>query len=239
VVHAGAWTDLDGCEAAPDRARAIHRDATAVLAEGAAAAGAGFVYLSTDSLFSGQGPHREEDPVDPRSVYARTKREGEEAALARHPGALVVRTCIVGWNAQPKRGLVEWFLDELGAGRPVNGFQDVWFTPLTTTALAGALERLIERRARGIFHVAGAGCVSKYTFGVKLATAFGLAPELVRPASIAAVSLRAPRPSRPCLDSSRYQALTGDRSPSLDETIEQLRAQHQSGWRERLRTLLD
>jgi dTDP-4-dehydrorhamnose reductase len=236
IVHAGAWTDLDGCEADPARARTIHRDATAALAEAAAAVKAAFVYISTDALFSGaDAPHAEDEPVDPQSVYARTKREGEEAALAAGP-ALVIRTSIVGWNAQPKVSLAEWFLRELRAGRPVNGFTDVWFTPISTTRLATAIERLVDQQARGILHVSGGEAVSKHEFGVTLAEVFGLPKDLVRPSSIAAAKMRAPRPVNPSLDSSRYAALTGDRPPTVRETLEELRRLELTGWPDHLRT---
>jgi dTDP-4-dehydrorhamnose reductase len=236
IVHAGAWTDLDGCEADPARARTIHRDSTAALAQAAARVKAKFVYISTDALFSGpDAPHGEDEPVDPQSVYARTKREGEEAALAAGP-ALVIRTSIVGWNAQNKVSLAEWFLRELRAGHAVNGFTDVWFTPISTTRLAAAIERLLATDANGILHVSGGEAISKHDFGVKLAEVFGLPKELVRPSSIVGAKMRAPRPVNPSLDCSRYQALTGDRPPTVRETIEELRSLELEGWPEHLRT---
>jgi dTDP-4-dehydrorhamnose reductase len=237
VVHCAAWTDLDACETNPALARTIHRDATAALAEGAARVSAAFVYISTDSLFSRvPGPHREDDPIDPRSVYAKTKREGEEVALGVCPAALIVRTCIVGWNAQPKTSLVEWLVRELGAGRSVKGFTDVAFTPIATTTFAKALERVVDLEARGILHVGGGECVSKYEFAREVAEAFELPRELVSASSIADEKLVAPRPRAPCLDSSRYAALTGDRPPTVDETLTELRRLRREGFCDRLRS---
>jgi dTDP-4-dehydrorhamnose reductase len=236
IVHTAAWTDLDACEANPALARTLHRDATLALAEAAATAGARFVYVSTDSLFVRvPGPHSEDDPIDPRSVYAKTKREGEEASLTACSAALVLRTCIVGWNAQPKASLAEWILRELRAGRRIRAFTDTFFTPILTTTFSTAIERLVEREAHGILHVAGGECISKYDFALKLADTFGLPQALVVPSSSTDVSLKAPRPLRPCLDSSRFARLTGERLQTVNEALIELRRLEDSGWTARLR----
>ena len=138
VVHAAAWTDVDACESDPALARTLHRDATRALAEAAARVGAVFVYVSTDAVFSdGSVPHCESDAIHPLSVYAKTKREGEEAVLASCNRGLVLRTCIFGWSpGSSKLSLAEWSLRELRAGRSVKAFRDVWFSPISTTAFA-------------------------------------------------------------------------------------------------------
>jgi dTDP-4-dehydrorhamnose reductase len=241
VLHCAAWTDLDACERDPARARTIHRDASAALALGAARSGAAFVYVSTDSVFAGPGGrHTEDDPAEPRSVYARTKREGEEASLAVCPDTLVVRTCIVGWNAQPKASLAEWILRELRAGRPVKAFRDVSFTPILTTTLAASIERLVLRDAkvRGVLHVSGAECVTKLAFALKVAEVFELPTVLVEPSSVGDARLGAPRPTCPCLDSSRYAALTGERLETVEQGLREMRRLERSGYVDRVRASL-
>src|SRR6202034_291656 len=56
VVHAAAWTAVDGCEADPDRAWRVNALACRHVAEGARAAGAHLVALSTDYVFDGTSP---------------------------------------------------------------------------------------------------------------------------------------------------------------------------------------
>jgi len=235
VVHAAAWTDLDGCERDPAEARRVHVDASRALAKAANRAGSRFVYISTDAMFSGPGRHREDDPTDARSVYARTKLDGEQASLEACPDALVLRTVIVGWNAQPKLSLVEWMLRELRAGKQVLGFEDVCFTPVLCNDLALVVERLLERKATGVLHAGGAECISKLDFAVRVAEIFDLPGELVRRAAIARATLLAPRPRHPCLDSSRCAGILGAPMRDVDATLRAMRELERSGWVDELR----
>ena len=81
VLHCGAITNVDGCEAEPLLAYRINGLATAWVAEAAAAAGAGLAYVSTDFVFDGQlgpTPYPTDADVRPLSVYGASKRLGEE-----------------------------------------------------------------------------------------------------------------------------------------------------------------
>ncbi len=75
VLHAAAWTDVDGAEADPAGAEAVNVLGT----RNVAAAGAPLLYVSTDYVFSGEKeePYLESDEPGPRSVYGRTKLAGE------------------------------------------------------------------------------------------------------------------------------------------------------------------
>lgn len=241
VVHCAALTNVDECEKDPARAHAINVEATRVLAAAAREARARFVYVSTDAIFSsGDGPHDESAEPMPLSAYARTKLAGESAALTANPDTLVVRTCIYGWSAtQTRPSLAEWILAELGAGRTITGFTDLFFTPILANHLVVALDALIERGERGIFHVGGRDCTSKHDFAVALAAEFGLPASLIRRGESSSMPGLAPRPRRPCLDSARYSAATGRPVPRLEEGIRELRRLDESGWRMALRDLVE
>jgi dTDP-4-dehydrorhamnose reductase len=87
VLHAAAWTDVDGAEADPQGAAAVNVGGTAHVAE----LGAPVVAYSTDYVFDGRKrePYVESDGPSPLSVYGRTKLQAEAAAGAE---AWVVRT---------------------------------------------------------------------------------------------------------------------------------------------------
>ena len=75
VLHAAAWTDVDGAESEPERARHVNVEGTRNLV----ALGVPVVYFSTDYVFDGTKgePYVESDEPNPLSVYGRTKLEGE------------------------------------------------------------------------------------------------------------------------------------------------------------------
>lgn len=78
VLHAAAWTDVDGAEADPQGAAAVNVGGT----KNAAELGAPLVYYSTDFVFDGRKgePYVESDAPNPLSAYGRSKLHGEGAA---------------------------------------------------------------------------------------------------------------------------------------------------------------
>ena len=87
VLHAAAWTDVDGAESDPQGAAAVNVGGTANAAE----LGVPLVYYSSDYVFDGSksSPYVESDGPNPVSAYGRTKLHGEAAAGEQ---AWIVRT---------------------------------------------------------------------------------------------------------------------------------------------------
>jgi dTDP-4-dehydrorhamnose reductase len=76
VLHAAAWTNVDGAEDDEEGARRVNAEGTANVA----ALGAPVVYYSTDYVFDGRKrePYVESDATGPLSAYGRTKLLGEQ-----------------------------------------------------------------------------------------------------------------------------------------------------------------
>ncbi len=221
VIHCAAATNVDYCELNPEQAFLLNRDMAGWVAEAAWSAGARLVHISTDAVFDGQrGGYREVDPANPINVYGRSKLAGEEAVLAAHPKAIVVRTNIYGWNAQQKKSLAEWFLDHLEQGQSAPGFKDVWITPILVNDLADVLFLMLEAGLSGIYHVGGRECLSKYQFGRYIGRVFGLDTSLVRPVSVRDVGLKAARSPRLCLRNEKVEQSIGQQMQNVDKGIE-------------------
>ena len=121
------------------------------LARLAAERGARLIHISTDCVFSGRtGGYTEDDVSDADDLYGRSKRLGEVTG----PGALTIRTSMIGRELHGAHGLVEWFLSQRG-GR-VGGFTRAFFSGLTTAALADLIVRVLDRHPglTGLYHVA-------------------------------------------------------------------------------------
>jgi dTDP-4-dehydrorhamnose reductase len=149
VVHAAAWTDVDGAESDPQGAAAVNVGGTAHAAE----LGAPLVYVSTDYVFDGskRTPYVESDAPNPLSAYGRTKLLGEAAA---GESAWVVRSSgLYGWTG---RNFVRTML-ALGAERDeVAVVDDQRSAPTYVGHLASALREVVELPP-GVWHVAADG----------------------------------------------------------------------------------
>jgi dTDP-4-dehydrorhamnose reductase len=86
VIHAAAWTDVNGCAEHP--AVALRRNGTAAgeMAEACASIGAALVLVSTNEVFDGLRtaglPYRPTDPTHAPNPYGMAKLAGEQAARA-------------------------------------------------------------------------------------------------------------------------------------------------------------
>ena len=94
IVNCAAYTAVDRAESEPELAERINAFGPAVLAQIAVENHIGLIHVSTDYVFPGTGnrPLKEDDAPDPRSVYGRTKWEGEKALEASGCNATILRT---------------------------------------------------------------------------------------------------------------------------------------------------
>lgn len=221
IIHCAAVADLNSAEKNPDLARQLNRDAAGDLAQAAFRWGIPFVHISTDAVFDGvtEG-YTEQDPVNPLSVYARTKLEGEQAVREAHPDAIIARVVFHGWSLSGKRSLSEFFFNNLHAGQPVKGFTDTQFSPLYSEDLAEILLEMLGAGLSGLYHVVSPEHLSKYEFGVRIAKCFGFDPEWVEPIRSHAVKRDAPRSLTLVLNPDKVQAALGHPLPSVDAGID-------------------
>jgi dTDP-4-dehydrorhamnose reductase len=166
VLHAAAWTDVDGAEADPQGAAAVNVGGTLH----AASLGVPLVYFSTDYVFDGRkaGPYVESDGPSPLSAYGRSKLHGEAAAGER---AWVVRSSwLFGWTS---RNFVRTML-RLGAERDeVAVVDDQTGCPTYVGHLARATRELVELPF-GVYHVAADGECTWADFAVAIFEEAGL-----------------------------------------------------------------
>lgn len=234
VLHAGAATDVDGCEREPAMAWRTNVGGTEQAARACAALGARLVAVSTDYVFDGAaGPYGEDDVPNPRGAYARSKRCGEEAALLLAPGSAVARVAVV-YSGRPgaKATFATQVVEKLTRGEPVKAFSDQFVS--TTLAASGAamcLELLLETGYQGVLHTCDAGVIDRVTFARRVAGRFGLSGEII-PVATAEARLPAPRPLRGGLKVDRAAALLRHRPLSLDVALDRFHAE----WMSRART---
>jgi dTDP-4-dehydrorhamnose reductase len=149
VLHAAAWTDVDGAEDDPQGAAAVNVGGTANVA----ALGAPLVYYSTDYVFDGRKtePYVESDGPNPLSAYGRSKLHGEAAAGER---AWIVRT---SWLFGPTgHNFVRTMLRLAEERNEVSVVDDQRGSPTYAGHLAAATRQIVHL-PYGLYHVAAAG----------------------------------------------------------------------------------
>ena len=211
VIHAAAYTAVDQAESEEALAHRVNAEACAVLARACAERGVPLVVVSTDFVFDGskRTPYREEDPVRPLGAYGRTKRAGEEAALAAWPGgARIVRTqWLYGPRGKHFPGTIVALARERGALSVVN---DQIGSPTSTLELSPALWDVLARGAPGIYHAACEGQASWFDLARESVRLAGLEGRVkLTPCTTAQFPRPAPRPAYSVLDCAKLARLRG------------------------------
>jgi len=167
VLHAAAWTNVDGAETEPAAAELVNVDGT----RNVVALGVPVVYFSTDYVFDGSkhAPYVESDEPRPLSVYARTKLEGEREV---RDGWIVRSSWLFGWTGTnfvrtmlrlgEERDEVSVVADQVGCptyvGHLAEATREVLSLPGGVWHLAAEGECTWAEFARAIFEEAGVGC---------------------------------------------------------------------------------
>ncbi len=209
VVNAAAMTNVDRCESEPDAAWRVNALAPGLLAEACEEIGATFVQVSTDYVFDGRAerPYREDDPLGPRSVYGRTKWEGEQRAQAACSKTLILRTA---WLFGPGQNFVRTILGAAvralrGEGPALRVVDDQRGSPTWAGHLASGAIALVEAGALGPYHLANSGSATWWELARAAVDAWGH-PELpIHKVTTAEFPRPAPRPSWSVLDLGKAQ----------------------------------
>ena len=213
LFHCAAMVNVDACEEQPEEAHYVNGTLTGLLAR-AVPSRCRVVYVTTDGIFAGDKQlARETDLPCPRTVYGRSKLQGEWETQLATEHHLIVRTNFFGWSAGIKSTSAEWLHRALVSGEAVTLFDDFWFTPIYVVDLVKRLLALIAGCHTGIFHVVGRERVSKYEFGMRLAAVGGFSTVRVRRGSIADARLRAPRPRDMSLNGEKTESTLGYAAP--------------------------
>jgi dTDP-4-dehydrorhamnose reductase len=218
IINAAAYTAVDRAESEPELAFAVNRDGAGEIAKAAAALGAPLVHISTDYVFAGdkREPYVETDSKTPLSVYGRSKAEGEDAVLAAHNRAAIVRT---SWLYSPHRAnFVNTMLKLTETNDEVRVVADQIGRPTAAADLAAVCVELAAKLlnkdtdAAGMLHYCGAGDATWADFAESIfaeAQEYGGRRVRVHRISTAEYPTPAQRPANSRLDTTRIQSRHG------------------------------
>jgi dTDP-4-dehydrorhamnose reductase len=172
-------------------------------------AGARFVHLSTDCVFSGaKGMYTEADTADATDLYGRSKYLGE----VDYPNAITLRTSIIGSELHSSRSLVGWFLAQEGS---VKGYKNAIFSGLPTVEIANVIRDYVipYSELHGVYHVS-AEPINKFDLLTQVAQTYEKTISIIENHEL--VIDRS-------LDSTRFRQATGFKPKPWPELVRSMR----------------
>lgn len=198
VVHAGAISKVDDCELNQWEAYRANTEATVTMLINAEEYKSFFVFVSTDFIFDGQkGMYKEDDKAHPVNFYGKTKLEAEEAVKEYQYDWAIVRTVLVYGKPQAGRANILTIVkDKLEKGVGYNVVDDQVRTPTYVEDLADGIITIIEKKARGVYHLSGEEVMTPYQMAIKAAEYLGLDKTFIKRVTAKDFSQPARRPPK-------------------------------------------
>lgn len=208
VLNCAAYTNVDGAESDEAAATRANGHGVQVLATACAERGVPVVHYSTDYVFAGDAtrPYRVDEPHAPLNAYGRSKAVGERALWEAQGPHLLLRTSwlYAPWGNNFVRTIYKASRerDEL---RVVN---DQRGRPTSAEHLARVTLALLEKHARGTFHVTDGGECTWFELAREVAAQVAPSCRIV-PCTTAEHPRPAKRPAYSVLDLRETEARIG------------------------------
>ncbi|MCS6935235.1 MAG: NAD(P)-dependent oxidoreductase [Chitinophagales bacterium] len=201
VLHTAALADANYCQLHPDESFEVNVEATRNLAGICSDLNIPFAFTSTDLVFDGKrGNYTEEDTPNPLMWYGAHKVQAEEDAMRIYPRTVIFRLPMMfGLREASGKNFMWQIINRLKEGKPQRLFTDEYRSVSGALSISRGILQLLENTS-GIFHVAGAGKLSRYEFGLMVADVFRLEKSYLEPCRQADVPMPAPRPADVSLD---------------------------------------
>ena len=166
IVNCAAYTAVDRAETDDLKAAAINTVAVGNIAQAAAKHRVKVIHISTDYVFNGENyrPYEENDEPYPRSIYGRTKLEGEGILTSFCQDALIIRTA---WLYSEFGGnFVKTMLRLASEHKSINVVADQIGSPTYAGDLADAIHHILRHNKwlPGIYHFTNEGVASWFDF---------------------------------------------------------------------------
>ncbi len=168
IINCAAYTDVDKAESEPELADAINHLAVANFAKIAKEKNIKLIHISTDYIFDGTSdkPYVETDKPNPKSIYGKTKLDGELAIRAINPvNSIIIRTSRV--HSKNGNNFVNTMLRLAETRDEIFVVDDQIASPTNASDLAKAILTIlpnISNKTVEVFHYSNEGVCSWYDF---------------------------------------------------------------------------
>lgn len=219
LIHCAAISRNPVCDADPALAHRANVGVTGELT--ALAAEIPLVFFSTDLIFDGsKGAYIEEDSPNPLSVYGETKILAEQM-VRQHPRHLIIRLSLTGGISMARnRAFNEEMKIAWQQGKTLTLFTDEYRCASASPVIARAVWELIQKEARGTFHLCFSEKLSRYEIGQALAAKHPELTPRIQPASRKDYK-GPPRPADTSMINTKAQQLLSFELPKFSDWLRQ------------------
>lgn len=186
IIHTAAMSKPDDCHFCRPACLQANVMATQYLLD-AAKANSGdhtihFIFTSTDFIFGENGPHAEDDPIQPLNFYGASKWMAEQCIYhARIPYTIVRPVFMYGPVWPGMRGsFIQWVKNSLEANKSIKVVADEARTPTYIEDICSAIYTIVATKKTGVYHLGGKDIVSPYTIALTTARVLGLGTYLIQ-----------------------------------------------------------
>ena len=210
IINCAAYNFVDKAESEPEKALTVNAGAVRNLAEAVKGSAARLIHISSDYVFDGKSnvPYREDAETNPQGAYARSKLEGEKAALV-HNGTMVIRTAWL--YSSYGDNFVKTILSKAKGNDSLKVVYDQTGTPTYAADLAETILNIVSGVIRnriaftaGIYHYSNEGVCSWYDLAVEIVKEAGLDCRII-PILSSEYPSKVNRPAYSVLDKSKIK----------------------------------
>lgn len=199
IIHGAAITQVDDCEQNKEFCYSVNVDGTKHLLAAAKNQNSSFCLISTDFVFSGEGgPYVETDPTGAVNYYGQTKEMAEQLVMISGLHWSIARTILLYGKADSgkRSNFIYWVKDSLEAGKKIKVVNDQIRTPTYIPDLVDGILLMIEKKAKGIYHLSGKDILTPYQMAVAIAEHLSLNTELIEPVDASTFTQIGKRPQK-------------------------------------------
>lgn len=216
VINLIANTNVDNCEKFPLYAYQSNVKTLEGLVDIFLKTGVHLIHISTDQVYSGNGPHSEKN-TDPCNVYGITKYLSEKIAL--EVDATILRTNFSGKSLSKNRySFSDWIVNSIKNQKQITLYEDIFFSPLSLTDLCRYIEIVVKSKNRGIYNLGSKNSISKAEFGKQLVKNLGIGSNLISISNSKKANFKAKRPLDMSLNIRKFEREFNLDLPTIHET---------------------
>ncbi len=221
-INCAAYTAVDKAEDEPELAERINAYAPKVLAETCLKHNALLVHISTDYVFGGDAhePYKVNAPINPQSVYGKTKADGEKHIIESGCNYMIVRTAWL--YSSFGKNFVKTMLMLGDTKYEINVVADQKGCPTWAHDLAVALVALLNRNGKDevheTFHFTNEGQITWFDFATAIMEIGGKTCK-VNPITTDQYPTKAKRPAYSVLDLSKIKEYAGIEIPDWRDSL--------------------